>query len=225
MRAHLRKSDLMTRAEFFLTRVTFAQPLPEPEPEDEPSTVMGELNLAFLDALCDEDLERMEYYHALGADLNHRNPGAAETPLHFAVCREDTVYAKWLIARGADVNAEACHKMTPLHWAARLGQVEMVELLVEAGCILHPKSDRGIIPYWYTNKEQCDCKVPEDRRKAIQALLPGAPITQILTGRGPIVFGRDDPDKLAREKREHELQEKNKTRTAKNAAERAPRMM
>ncbi len=154
-----RKLGACCKRSNFFSHNLVAQPLPEPEPEDEPSTVMDELNLAFLDALCDDDLERMEYFYALGADVNHRNIGANETPLHFAVCREDTKFAKWLIAKGADVNAEACHKMTPLHWAARLGQVEMVQVLVEAGCTLHPKSDRGIIPYWYTNKEQYDCKV------------------------------------------------------------------
>jgi ankyrin repeat protein len=214
----------LTRAPLFFAD-GLDQPLPEPEPEDEPSTVMDELNLAFLDALCDDNLERMEYFYALGADVNHRNIGAAETPLHFAVCREDTKFAQWLIDHGANVNAEACHKMTPLHWAARLGQVEMVEVLVMAGCEMHPKSDRGILPYWYTNKEQYDCKVPEERRKAIQALLPNCPLTQIITGRGPIIFGRDDPDKMAREIRERDVREKNKTRVAKNAAERAPKMM
>ena len=35
--------------------------------------------------------------------------------------------------------------------------------------------------------------MPEETRVAIQELLPGAPITQIITGHGPIVFGRDDP--------------------------------
>lgn len=186
---------------------------------------MDELNLAFLDALCDDNLEQMEFFYSLGADVNHRNSGSDESPLHFAVCREDVKFAKWLIAHGANVNAEACHKMTPLHWAARLGQVDVVKVLVDAGANLHPRSDRNIVPYWYTNKEQLDCKVPEEKRKAIQALLPGAPLTQILTGRGPIVFGRDDLEKLAREKREREIQEKNASRTAKNPAERAPRMM
>jgi hypothetical protein len=95
----LRKRCTCGRKDFFPSDVLVAQPLPEPEPEDEPSTAMDELNLAFLDALCDDDLERMEYFLALGADVNHRNIGAAETPLHFAVCREDTKFAKWLIAQ------------------------------------------------------------------------------------------------------------------------------
>jgi ankyrin repeat protein len=115
---------------------------------------MDELNLSFLDALCDEDLDRMEYYYSLGADVNHHNPGALETPLHFAVCRDGITLAKWLIERGADVNARACREMTPMHWAVKLGQLDMVKLLLEAGAEPHPQNERGVVPYWYTNREQ-----------------------------------------------------------------------
>ena len=180
---------------------------------------MDELNLAFVDAICDDDFPRMEYFYNLGADIHHRNPGADETPLHFAVCRKDTQFAKWLIKQGADVNARALWEMTPMHWTVRLGHIEMVKVLLEAGADPHPQSDRGITPYWYLNKEQSDCKIPEERRKEIQALLKNPPITQIIHGKGPIVFGADPPEKVLTSV-ERKEKEKAKTKTAKNPAER-----
>ena len=105
---------------FFLKKkIVLLQPLPETEAEDEPASPMDELNLNFLDALCEDDLARMELFYELGADVNHQNPGAMESPLHFAVCRNDITSAKWLIEHGANVNARACREMTPMHWAVR----------------------------------------------------------------------------------------------------------
>jgi hypothetical protein len=58
---------------------------------------------------------------------------ATDWPGHFPNC---VAVVAMLIAAGADVNARCegmCHAETPLHWAASSDDVEVLELLVQAG--------------------------------------------------------------------------------------------
>lgn len=194
-------------------------PQEEPEPLEPPLSPEETLDMALLDCLANDDLEGMQNLIMEGANINYRNPKASETLLHFAVCREDDGIAKWLIEQGANVNAVAHHRMTPLHYAARLGNVQMVRLLINAGAEPHPKNEYNVVPYWYTNREHIDCIVPEAQRREIQALLPNPPLTQILHNGGPIVFGADDPRVAERERFEAQFRAEHKNRTAKNLVE------
>jgi len=92
-----------------------------------------------------------------GADPNE-NGGINqqhETALHLAVANSRVEMARFLIAHGADVNAEAYEKIvglrdgTPLHYAACIGNVEMVQLLLESGANPEPRSGgcRGDLNY------------------------------------------------------------------------------
>jgi len=75
-----------------------------------------------------------------GARVNEKTGTFKFSPLHrvaivgykstFVSCRD---IGELLIAHGADVNVEDKHGNTPLHWAARLGHQDIVELLVECG--------------------------------------------------------------------------------------------
>jgi hypothetical protein len=42
----------------------------------------------------------MERFLRIGADLNHHNSAAQETPLHFAIAKNDVATAQWLIEKG-----------------------------------------------------------------------------------------------------------------------------
>jgi len=166
-----------------------------PEANEEENVVLTaqeELNLAFLDCLIEEDLPGMQKLLEAGASVNHHNPGAPETPLHFAVSRkEGKKFVDWLLSKGAKVNAEAEGRMTPLHFAVRLGQVDVVESLVQAeGIEIHPRNDAGIVPYYYTTKRFDDCVVSSETRTVLQKLLPNPPTTNILALHGPVVFGK-----------------------------------
>ena len=133
-----------------------------------------------------------------GANINHQNSGADETPLHFAASqcgKDDTspVFVEWLLAHGADPNVRAREDMTPLHWAAKMGQLEIVRMLLMAGAEPHPRSVRGVIPFYFTTRPDEDVSVSIATREAIAALLPNPPQTNILAFGGPIVFGQDPP--------------------------------
>ncbi len=56
-----------------------------------------------------------------------------ENALHMAVCQQEYAVAEELIALGIDLNARGDLGRTPLHEAAALGALALVELLVESG--------------------------------------------------------------------------------------------
>jgi ankyrin repeat protein len=70
------------------------------------------------------------------ADVNARND-VGEALVHDAAMRKSADVMKLLLAAGADVNvASTLQKQTPLHVAARCGQIEVLRVLVDAGASL-----------------------------------------------------------------------------------------
>ncbi len=71
--------------------------------------------------------------------LNANTPDKeGHTPLTISLINKQRDAAKVLIARGADVNAHAADYITPLHFAAHQGDIELVKLLVGYGADLNP---------------------------------------------------------------------------------------
>jgi uncharacterized protein len=66
-----------------------------------------------------------------------------ETPLMMAALKGNIVFAKRLIARGADVNKTG---WTPLHYAATGGHVEMMKLLLENHAYIDAESPNKTTP-------------------------------------------------------------------------------
>lgn len=76
-----------------------------------------------------------------GAALNRE--GNYWGALHYAVFRGHGELAKYLIARGAEINAKSPNGSTPLMMAAREGREELSKLLMESGADLKAKNDWG----------------------------------------------------------------------------------
>ena len=60
-------------------------------------------------------------------------PPPPESPVADAAMRSDVETVRALVKQGADVNAAQGDGMTALHWAARNGDVPLVEVLLYAG--------------------------------------------------------------------------------------------
>ncbi|XP_026002032.1 ankyrin repeat and SOCS box protein 13a.1 isoform X4 [Maylandia zebra] len=70
-------------------------------------------------------------------------------PLHIACAKEHLNCVKELLTAGANVNSVKFHEMA-LHHAARVGMVEMIELLVEFGANVYASDNLGRKPIDYT---------------------------------------------------------------------------
>jgi len=82
-----------------------------------------------------------------GADINavSKNKLSA-TPLQGAAAMQNIELARFLIARGANVNCRGEEGGTPLHEAAGNGQIELAKLLLAHGARVNAKDDSGKTP-------------------------------------------------------------------------------
>ena len=86
------------------------------------------------------NIEAVKKHLAAGADVNAKDDSGL-TPLHYAEGKE---IAEILITEGADVNAGG--QMTPLHYAASVGNKEIAELLIDNGADVNAQSFVGMTP-------------------------------------------------------------------------------
>ena len=98
-------------------------------------------------ALCDVvrsgDLRAVKEQVANGADINAGDTEFGVTALSWAALLDNAEIAKFLIEKGADVNAKSRDGSTPLHSAAFLGRAEIAELLIQKGANINPKNYEG----------------------------------------------------------------------------------
>jgi len=89
-------------------------------------------------------------------------PASGATPLHLTVLFNQDRMARFLVKKGANLNAKAKdkHGGTPLHWAAALGRIEMARRLIQAGADVNAKDNNGFTPLDATRYDH------KSRRKA-----------------------------------------------------------
>uniref|UniRef100_A0A8C0PPJ2 SOCS box domain-containing protein n=1 Tax=Canis lupus familiaris TaxID=9615 RepID=A0A8C0PPJ2_CANLF len=82
------------------------------------------------------------------------------TPLHVACAREHLDCVKVLLNAGANVNAAKLHE-TALHHAAKVKNVDLIEMLVEFGGNIYARDNRGKKPSDYTWSSSAPAKCLE----------------------------------------------------------------
>jgi len=85
---------------------------------------------------------------SFNAMASNSEKGISYDPLCIAISKSDNQTAKKMIEYGADVN-ERYNKMTPLMYAARYNNVEMIKELLAKGADLSSKDERGNTAIWY----------------------------------------------------------------------------
>jgi len=78
--------------------------------------------------------------------INSRDVVSGETALHIVTARRDAVWLRYLIGKGANVNARDRKGVTPLQLASNLGWVEGVEILVAKKADPDEANDAGETP-------------------------------------------------------------------------------
>jgi ankyrin repeat protein len=94
------------------------------------------------------DLIRVKRFLEQGTDIGTKDGQVGWTPLHWAACSDTTKVAEFLLAKGADVNAEEGADVNaegqrgrnPLHLAVTNKKVEVAELLVSHGADIHAEA-------------------------------------------------------------------------------------
>ncbi len=111
-------------------------------------------------AACAGDLAKVKSLVKEGTDVNTKGKGSGdETPLFAAVFADHNDVAKFLIAKGADVNAKDKSGQTPLHPACEHGKRNMVELLIAEGADVNAKDYGGATPLhrmFYSGRARLD---------------------------------------------------------------------
>ena len=69
-----------------------------------------------------------------------------ETPLMLAAIKGNIDFAKRLLEKGADINAN--YGWTALHYSASTGQTEMTRFLINNGAFVNARTERGVTPLY-----------------------------------------------------------------------------
>ena len=88
---------------------------------------------AVTEAIRNHDLDALKKEFENKADLNKLDPEFGLSLLGWAGLYGDADIAAWLIDHGADVNSKTKDGFTPLHQAAFLGHLDVLELLIQHG--------------------------------------------------------------------------------------------
>lgn len=102
----------------------------------------------FLQAVKDADGQKVSDALADpgGTLVNTHDGSTGETALQIVTARRDISWMKFLLAKGADVNAHDNHSQTPLVVAANLGFAEGADLLISHGAVVDQPSATGETP-------------------------------------------------------------------------------
>ena len=78
--------------------------------------------------------------------INSRDITSGQGALHVVTARRDVTWIRFLTAKGANPNARDKQGVTPLVVASRLGFIEGVDALIEAGAKVDEANDTGETP-------------------------------------------------------------------------------
>ena len=133
----------------------------------------------------------------LGADVNARSH-LGRSILHESILRgSNAEHVSYIIAYGADIHARDVNGWTPLHYAAYLGQVKMVEDLLYHGADPQARDANGRTPLHYTASK---VTLPQWDQDTATAMTGGVESSQAQkeTTEWSRKFGRRTPSEIVR---------------------------
>lgn len=154
-------------AELSIASVELLPSTPSTVPTQPTTQPLPVLLMDIWTAAAQGNVQAVKRHLAAGAEINgafvaRGIPASGATPLHLAVLSNQREMARFLVSRGADINARAKdqHGGTPLHWAAALGRIDMTRQLVESGADVNAPDNNGYTPLDAINYD------PKARREA-----------------------------------------------------------
>jgi ankyrin repeat protein len=102
-----------------------------------------------IDAVKYNNFELVKILIEAGADVHGDDGYCKRTPLHYACRNGNAEIAKFLIGKGAKVNAKDRDGGTPLHDACEPQYIELAKFLIKKGADIKPKDRDGRTPLSY----------------------------------------------------------------------------
>lgn len=117
-----------------------------------PDTKNAQGSSAMVTAVERNFTEAMDVLKSYGSDVLQRMIGSdSKTLVHYAAARGVIGSLKWLLKNGLDVNALDSGRMTPLHTAASLNQMDAVKTLVDLGACVNCRNVNGWTALYLAN--------------------------------------------------------------------------
>ena len=95
----------------------------------------------------------------LGADVNAQRTHNKIAPLHMAVCGNNYMAVDILLKHGADVGPLDISKWTELHRSANEGFLAISRLLIDSGCDINLRNNKGQTALYFAVKNKHKCIV------------------------------------------------------------------
>ncbi|MGB2806845.1 MAG: ankyrin repeat domain-containing protein [Sedimentisphaerales bacterium] len=112
----------------------------------EPQSALGAQPVDLWTAAARGNIEAIKQHLEAGTDVDAKQPPGGGTPLLVAATFGRAEAAKFLIEKGANVNASSNDGATALHGAAFFCHAEIVKLLLDRGAKVNAKNIRGETP-------------------------------------------------------------------------------
>lgn len=121
----------------------------EPEPQnpqrpqrftEEQIQILRDLNSPIIDAIVDQNLDKLKELIEQGADLEE------DCALHWAACQGNLDIVKLLVENHANIDSKDDKGATPLHEAIELNNLEVAKYLLNQGADPNICDDQGVLP-------------------------------------------------------------------------------
>jgi len=129
----------------------------------------GEGNVPIVAAAGNPKFNTVTKLLAAGATVRVTGGPFNDTPMTAAVCSERVDLIRELIAEGADVNGANGNQMTPLMYAARWRDAEIIRLLLAAGADPKRHTRDGFTAFRYATIDETNKHLDEATLAALQA--------------------------------------------------------